>query len=114
MYNAPSGAGQVGVGPNTPLGNNRLGWYAELIRQRIAQNWNTNGLDQRSQTTPAIVSFYIMRDGSVRDPRITQSSGNYNIDNTALRAVFQSNPLPQLPPQVTESYITAQFTFNLR
>lgn len=114
MYNAPSGSGQVGVGPNTPLGNNRLGWYAELIRQRIAQNWNTNGLDQRAQNSPAIVSFYIMRDGSVRDPRIAQSSGNYNIDNTALRAVFQSNPLPQLPPQVTESYITAQFTFNLR
>ena len=114
MYNSASGAGQVGVGPNTPLGNNRLGWYAELIRQRIAQNWNTNGLDQRAQQTPAVVSFTIMRDGSVRDPRISQSSGNYTIDNTALRAVFQSNPLPQLPPQITDSSITAQFTFNLR
>lgn len=114
MYNAQSGAGQVGIGPNTPLGNNRLGWYAELIRQRIAQNWNTNGLDSRSQRNPAIVSFSIMRDGSVRTPQIVQSSGDYNIDNTALRAVFQSNPLPQLPPQITESYISAQFTFNLR
>src|SRR3982750_4016396 len=114
MYSAQSGAGQVGIGPNTPLGNNRLGWYAELIRQRIAQNWNTNGLDTRSQRSPAIVSFYIMRDGSVRTPQIVQSSGDYNIDNTALRAVFQSNPLPQLPPQITESYISAQFTFNLR
>ncbi len=114
MYDAAAGAGQVGVGPNTPLGDNRLGWYAELIRQRIAQNWNTNGLDQRSQQSPAVVGFTIMRDGSVRDPRITQSSGNYTIDNTALRAVFQSNPLPQLPPQITESSITAQFTFNLR
>ncbi|MBV8707143.1 MAG: TonB family protein [Acidobacteriaceae bacterium] len=114
MYNMQSGAGQVGIGPNTPLGDNRLGWYAELIRQRIAQNWNTNGLDTRAQRTPAIVSFYIMRDGTVRTPRIVQSSGDYNIDNTALRAVFQSNPLPQLPPQITESYISAQFTFNLR
>lgn len=115
MYNSAAGAGQVGVGPNTPLGNNRLGWYAELIRQQIAQNWNTNGLDGRSQQSPAVLSFVIMRDGSVRDPRITQSSGNYNIDNTALRAVYQANGhLPALPPQVTEPYITAQFTFNLR
>jgi TonB family protein len=114
MYRPSAGAGQVGVGPNTPLGNNRLGWYAELIRQRIAQNWNTNGLDSRSQNLPAIVSFTILRDGSIRDPRIAQTSGNYNIDNTALRAVFQSSPLPQLPPQITESSITAQFTFNLR
>lgn len=115
MYNAAAGAGQVGVGPNTPLGDNRLGYYAELIRQQIAQNWVTNGLDQRSQQTPAVLSFTIMRDGSIRDPRIAQSSGNYNIDNTALRAVYQSNGhLPPLPPQVTEPYITAQFTFNLR
>lgn len=114
MYSAQSGAGQVGVGPNTPLGNNRLGWYAELIRQKIAQAWNTNGLDARSQNSAAIVSFYIMRDGSVRTPAIQQSSGNPTIDNTALRAVFQASPMPPLPPQITESYITAQFTFNLR
>ncbi len=114
MYSAQSGAGQVGVGPNTPLGNNRLGWYAEIIRQKIAQNWNTNGLDARSQNAPAIVSFYIMRDGSVRTPQIVQTSGNPTIDNTALRAVYQANPFPVLPPQISEPYISAQFTFNLR
>ena len=114
MYSAQSGAGQVGIGPNTPLGDNRLGWYAELIRERIAQNWNTNGLDTRSQRLPATVSFVIMRDGTVRNPRIVQSSGDYNIDTTALRAVFQSDHLPPLPPQITDSYISAQFTFNLR
>jgi TonB family protein len=115
MYSAPTGGGQVGVGPNTPLGDNRLGWYAELIRQRIAQNWATNGLDARSQINPAMVSFMILRDGHVRTPRIVQSSGNPNIDNTALRAVLQADgALPPLPPQVTESSISAQFTFNLR
>jgi TonB family protein len=105
----------VGVGPNTPLGDNRLGWYAELIRQRIAQNWATNGLDARSQISPAMVSFVILRDGHVRSPRVVQSSGNPNIDNTALRAVLQADgTLPPLPPQVPESSISAQFTFNLR
>ncbi len=113
MYGGPSGSGQVGIGPNTLLGN-RLGWYAELVRQRIAQNWHTNAVDARSQNTPAIIGFLIMRDGTVRNPQVIQSSGNPSIDNTALRAVYDSNPLPQLPPQVTESYISAQFTFSLR
>jgi TonB family protein len=113
MYAPQSGGGQVGVGPNSPLGN-RYGWYAELIRQRIAQNWRTNGLDARSQSSPAVVSFTIQRDGSVRSPQLFQSSGNPNIDNTALRAVYDSNPMPPLPPQITENYISAQFTFNLR
>lgn len=112
MYAQQSGAGQVGIGPNSPLGN-RLGWYAEIVRQRIAQNWLTNGLDARSQTQPAMVSFYIMRDGSIRSPQIVQTSGNPTVDNTALRAVYGASPLPQLPPQISESYISAQFTFNL-
>jgi TonB family protein len=113
MYGAQSGGGQVGVGPNSPLGS-RFGWYAEIIRQRIAQNWRTAGLDARTQNTPAVVSFSIMRDGTIRNPQVTQSSGNPNIDNTALRAVYDSNPMPALPPQITDSYISAQFTFNLR
>jgi len=112
LYAAQSGGGQVGVGPNSPLGS-RYGWYAELIRQRIAQNWRTAGLDARSQSAPAIVSFTIMRDGTIRNPQVSQSSGNPNIDNTALRAVYESNPMPALPPQITERYISAQFTFNL-
>jgi TonB family protein len=113
MYGGQSGSGQVGIGPNSPLGT-RLGWYAEIVRQRIAQQWMTNGLDSRTQQAPAIISFIIMRDGSIRNVQVLQASGNPNIDNTAQRAVYQASPLPQLPPQVTDSYISAQFTFNLR
>jgi TonB family protein len=113
MYSAQSGSGQVGIGPNSPLGS-RLGWYAEIVRSRIAQQWLTNGLDARSQSQPTIVSFTILRDGSIRDVRVIQSSGNPNIDNTAARAVYQVTQLPPLPAQITDSSITAQFTFNLR
>jgi TonB family protein len=111
MYGGPAGSGQVGVGPNTPLGDNRLGWYAELIRQRLTQNWQSGGLGGGA---PVIVSFTIMRDGSIRDPKVFQSSGNPTIDNTALRAVYSSNPLPPLPPQVTGSTLPAQYTFQIR
>jgi periplasmic protein TonB len=113
LYGGQSGAGQVGIGPNSPLGT-RLGWYAEIVRQRIAEQWLTNGLDARSQSSPAVVSFTILRDGSIRDVHVIQTSGNPNIDNTASRAVFQANRFPPLPPQITDSSITAQFTFNLR
>jgi periplasmic protein TonB len=112
MYAAQSGGGQVGIGPNSPLGT-RYGEYANRIRQIIAEHWVTNGLDSRSQSTPAIVSFTIMRDGTVRNPQVSQTSGNPEIDNRALRAVYDSNPMPPLPPQIAENYISAQFTFNL-
>jgi periplasmic protein TonB len=113
MYSTPGGAGQVGIGPNSMLGT-RYGAYGELVRQRVAQAWKTNGLDPRSQQAPIIVSFTILRDGSVRDPQVIQSSGNPSIDNTALRAVYDSNPLPAFPPQITYGSIAAQFTFSLQ
>jgi len=113
MYGAQAGAGQVGIGPNSLLGN-RLGWYAQLVRDRLAQNWQTNGLNGRTQTAPAVVSFHILRDGTIRNPQIVQSSGNPEIDNTALRAVYASSPLNPLPPQISENDILAEFTFNLR
>jgi protein TonB len=112
MYAGPSGSGRVGIGPNSPLGA-RLGWYAEIVRQRIAQNWRTSGFYGMTQSSAAIVDFIITRDGSVRNVRLEQSSGNPNIDNSALRAVYDSSPLPPLPAQVGDNYISAQFTFNL-
>lgn len=112
MYGGPPGSGQIGVGPNTPLGANNLGWYAETVRQRLAQNWRTNGLG--SVGAPTIVNFTILRDGTIRDVKLFQGSGNPTVDNTALRAVYDSNPLPPLPPQVTGSSLPAQFTFQLR
>ncbi|MGH9618313.1 MAG: TonB family protein [Bryobacteraceae bacterium] len=113
MYAGPSGSGHVGLGPNSPFGT-RLGWYAEIVRQRIAQNWKTTGLYAASQRAPAIIGFVIGRDGSVRDVQVVQSSGNPMIDNTAMRAVYNANPLPRLPAQVSGSSVSAQFTFNLK
>jgi TonB family protein len=112
MYGGPAGAGQIGVGPNTPLGANNLGWYAEMVRQRLAQNWRTNGLGNTA--APTVVDFTILRDGTIRDVKLSQGSGNPTVDNTALRAVYDSNPLPPLPAQVSGTLLPAQFTFQLR
>jgi TonB family protein len=112
MYGMNSGSNGVGIGPNSPLGQ-RFGWYAEMIRKIIARNWMTNGLGN-AQSSPAIISFTIMRDGTVRDVRIEQQSGNPAIDNSAWRAVLNSNPLPALPPQYVGGTAPAEFTFDLR
>jgi TonB family protein len=112
MYEMKAGSNGVGLGPNSPLGQ-RFGWYAEMVRRRIAQNWATSGL-AGTQGSPAMIGFVILRDGSIRDVRLEQSSGNAAIDNSALRAVYASNPLPPLPLQYVESTAPAEFTFNVR
>jgi TonB family protein len=111
MYNMNTGSNGVGIGPNSPLGQ-RFGWYAEMVRKIIARNWATNGLG--TQSAPAIIAFTITRNGTIRDVRVEQSSGNPAVDNSAWRAVLNSNPLPALPPQYTDSTAPAEFTFDLR
>ena len=91
----------------------RFGAYAELLRQRITQAWQRNGLDARSQRDPAVISLTIMQNGSVRDIRLVQSSGNPAIDNSALRALYQANPLPPLPAGLGSSF-AIQFSFDLK
>ena len=111
MYSVNSGGNGVGISPNTVLGQ-RFGWYAEMIRKIIAMNWSTNGLAGH-QASAAVIGFTIARDGSVRDIRLVQSSGNPTIDNTALRAVYSSK-LPALPAQYDRDTAPAEFTFDLR
>jgi periplasmic protein TonB len=112
MYSAPAGGGGVGLSGNTVLGS-RYGAYAELLRQRITQAWQRNGLDARSQRDAAVVGLTIMQNGSVRDVRLVQSSGNPAIDNSALRALYQANPLPPLPAGLGTSF-AIQFSFDLK
>jgi TonB family protein len=113
MYSMPGGAGQIGVGPNSMLGN-RFPAYAELVQRQIADKWRTNGLDVHNQRDPAIVSFTIMRDGRIRDVRLIQKSGDFEIDRSAQLAVDNSDPLPRFTADIPYSSITAEFTFSLQ
>ena len=109
MFAPPAGGGQIGIGPNSMLGN-RFGVYAQLIRDRLLQNWQTNGL--RGQSGPAVVDFHI-ENGRILDAKVVQSSGNPEIDNSALRAVYASDPLTPYPPALAGNNILAEFTFNV-
>ncbi len=77
----------IGVGPNSVMGQ-RFGYYVDLMRSQIARHWSTAGLANDSRRV--MIAFTIMRDGSVKDAKIGQPSGNYTLDNNALRAVLEA------------------------
>lgn len=108
-----TGSGGIGVGSGSPFGN-RFGYYVDLLRQRIGEKWNTGGLS-RLQTVPrVIVTFVIRRDGSIRDLRIAQTSGNYLMDNSAQRAVYEASPFPPLPAGFEKNEAQIEFYFELK
>jgi len=109
-----TGSGGVGVGQGSPFGN-RFGNYVTILRQRVAEKWHTGDIDPRIHALPtAIVTFNLMRDGSVRDVRIAQSSGNQALDYSAQRAIYDASPFPPLPAAYERNDATIEFWFDLK
>ncbi len=108
------GSGGVGTSASSPFGN-RFGWYEKLIRERVAQRWHTNDVDSRLRTAPAVVvTFNIAKDGNVSNIKILQSSGNYALDQSAQRAVYDANPMPSLPQGFEKNSANIEFWFELK
>ncbi len=108
-----SSGGSVQGQGNTDF-TTRYGWYIAAAKRRVAPNWNVLFLDpsvRNSQTLHCVISFTIMRDGTVRNLRIAQSSGNSSWDNSGLRAIQSSSPFPPLPSDWTAPDVSVLWDF---
>jgi TonB family protein len=95
----------------------RYGWYVAAVRRRINPNWDPLSIDPNvrgSQTLHCAISFSVARDGSIRNARITESSGNRSWDNAGLRAIDASNPLPALPNDYSGNGVEVTWDFPER
>jgi periplasmic protein TonB len=92
----------------------RFGWYIQAAKRRVDPNWDKMAIDSGVRNSTALhtaVSFSINRDGTLKNIRITQSSGNLSWDNASLRAIMNSNPLPQLPPDYQGPEVAVTWDF---
>ena len=94
----------------------RYGWYIESVKRRIQQNWLQNTIDpnvRAARAAKTTMQFTIMRDGTIKDIKLYQTSGNLSMDNSGMRALLASNPLPPLPPDYSGTYVNVTFDFDL-
>ena len=110
-----AGVGGFGFDPSAGDFGARYGWYVTAMRNRISSNWLRGTVDPNVRAAPRVyVSFDILRDGRVVTAQITQSSGIPSLDRSALRAVYDSNPMPPLPPDYRNSRVAVEFWFDFR
>ncbi len=112
MYEKP-GSGGVGVGQSGALGT-RFGAYADLVAQRVSQKWQTGGLAGLRTAPIVVITFDILRDGSIRNAKVAQRSGNDALDYSALRAVTEAAPFPPLPAEYNRSEADVELRFQLQ
>lgn len=111
-----SGNTQAGMGFTGTSGGDfgsRFSWYVEAVQRRISGNWLQSTVDPGLASAPrVIVVFTILRNGTVTNVQITQSSNNYSVDSSATRAVKESSPLAPLPPEYSGSNVNVEFWFD--
>lgn len=91
----------------------RFGWYVEVVRRKVSSHWLQSTIDPRINFAPrAVVTFQILRNGSIVNVELLQSSGNASVDRSALRAVLDSSPLDPLPPAYRGSHVQVEFWFE--
>ncbi len=112
------GAAQGALGFSGPGGGDfggRFPWYVEAVRNRISSNWLQSTVDPSVRAAPrAVVTFQVLRDGSIVNVQILRSSGNASVDNSAIRAILSSNPCPRLPAEYVGSNVGVEFYFDFR
>jgi periplasmic protein TonB len=91
----------------------RFGWYVQAVRQRISNNWLLSTISPSILSAPRVyVDFDIMRDGTVSNVTVVQSSGIPEVDRSAQRAVMASSPLAPLPQAYSGSSVHVEFYFD--
>jgi TonB family protein len=113
-----SGASQGGMEFSGPGGGDfsgRFPSYVDAVRNRISSNWLQSTVDPTVRWAPrASFSFQVLRDGTVTNIQMTQSSGNSSVDTSARRAILSSTPMSPLPSNYSGNSVTVEFWFDFR
>jgi TonB family protein len=111
LFTSPGAGGGAGGGDFA----GRFPAYVEAVRNRISSNWLQSSVDPSVRWAPrTMFTFQILRDGTVTNAQLTQSSGNRSVDNSALRAVLSSSPVSPLPSNYSGSTVSVEFWFEFR
>jgi TonB family protein len=90
----------------------RYPWYVQAVQRLISQNWLQNTIDPVARgRSHAVATFTINRDGTIKNIRITEPSGNASFDNSAQRALLNIDRFPPLPPDYSGNHVDVTFDF---
>ncbi|PYU32351.1 MAG: hypothetical protein DMG31_10825 [Acidobacteria bacterium] len=112
---AATSAGMQFGGPGGSDFAGRFSWYVTAVTNRVSSNWQQFTIDRSLTFSPrAVISFDILRNGTVTNVQILQSSGNRSVDDSGVRAIQGSNPMQPLPNEYSGNKVSVEFWFDFR
>lgn len=87
-------------------------WYLDFIQSKISSCWNQPQMTIAKDYT-TMISFTILKDGSVASLRTRRSSGIPIFDQSTLQAVKTAQPLPPIPAGYSHNQLVVNVEFRL-
>ena len=88
-------------------------YYRSIVTNRLNASWNRPVMPGLRVPIRVTVHFEILRTGAIAEVAHVSESGVAQLDRSALRAVYDANPLPPLPEEFDGSRLSANYTFEL-
>jgi TolA protein len=103
----PSGGGE-----GSPEGL-KMEIYKASVWNKIRANWSYPEVLGFKTNPEAIVLVQVTQDGQIRDLQLIKESGNSLFDQSVVRAVKLSEPLPSFPEGYVKRYEELELRFSL-
>jgi colicin import membrane protein len=88
--------------------------YQIEVENRIKQNWSYPVAMGGRSDFEAIVVIKVKKDGKILDKQFKKRSSNAVFDQSVLKAIERSDPLPPFPEGYVRRYDEIEINFNLR
>lgn len=116
---APGNGGPPGIVSESSVSTDKtdpsLSYYLAAVQAKVSSRWVEPSLGLAlGQVERVSLGFTVLRSGLVRDIRVLTPSGNFFLDQSALRAVQEAIPLPPFPPLFAEETLLVRFHFEMR
>ncbi len=87
--------------------------YIASVERRISARWSPPDVFHEQDQMAVVVTFPIMRNGTLGNIRVVSSSGSDLFDQAAVRSVLLSGPFAPFPEEMREPRADIRVTFTL-
>ena len=91
--------------------NFRYVWYGRVVKKKVVDGWYPPIAARLGLTGKAVVTFSILRDGSIDLLELKESTGNKSLDRASLNAVKSAGYFPPLPDDYEYDKLGVVFSF---
>ncbi|RJR44791.1 MAG: hypothetical protein C4576_12770 [Desulfobacteraceae bacterium] len=105
------GGGAEGAGKG--IGGGPMALYQMEVEAKIKSNWSYP-IAMDKEKLEAVAILVVRQDGTITQTRLEKRSTSTLFDESVLKAIERSNPLPPFPESYRKSYDELEITFNLK